>query len=187
MRILLAITGASGVIYGKRLLEVLNDKENAQVELIVSEAGRKLLDKELDIGYNDLKREADEVYSPDNLEAPPSSGSSQYDCMVILPCSMSSLSKIGSGISDNLITRAALVFLKENRDLVLAPRETPLTTKWLDKMKELSEEGAIILPAMPAYYHNPRSIDDLVEFIVGKVLDSLDIQNRLFERWDDIE
>lgn len=184
MKLLLCITGASGVIYGKKLLEILSKADDVEVEVIVSEAGMDLLRKELYIDYEDINQMADEVYDPDDLDSPPSSGSSLYDAMAIVPCSMSSLSKIASGISDNLITRAAAVFLKENRKLILTPRETPLTTTWLKKMYQLSAEGAIVLPAMPGFYHEPQSIEDIVNFIVGKILDSLEIENSMFERWE---
>lgn len=183
MKILLAISGASGVIYGKRLLEVLSEKENVQIELVVSEAGKKLIRTELDVLYEEIVAHADEVYQPDDLEAPPSSGSSKYEGMMIVPCSMSSLSKIAKGISDNLITRAAAVFLKEDKKVILTPRETPLTTLWLKNMYELSKEGATILPAMPAFYGDPDTIDDLVDFLVGKVMDSFGIDNSLYTRW----
>jgi len=172
------------VIYGKRLLEVLSKVEDVEIELIVSEAGKDLLKRELDIDHESVSKIADEVYGPEDLDSPPSSGSSLYDAMAIVPCSMSSLSKIANGISDNLITRAAAVFLKEDRKLVLTPRETPMTTMWLKNMYELSEEGAIVLPAMPGFYHEPESIDDIVDFIVGKILDSLGVENSMFERWE---
>ncbi|MEF8835250.1 MAG: UbiX family flavin prenyltransferase [Candidatus Thermoplasmatota archaeon] len=185
MKLLLCITGASGVIYGKRLLEILSETEDVEVELIISEAGKDLLKRELDIQLEDLSQMADEVYDSEDLDSPPSSGSSLYDAMAIVPCSMSSLSKIATGVSDNLITRAAAVFLKEDRKLLLTPRETPMTTTWLKNMHELSEEGVIVLPAMPGFYHDPESIDDIVDFIVGKILDSLEIEHLLFERWND--
>ncbi|MBS3817545.1 MAG: UbiX family flavin prenyltransferase [Candidatus Thermoplasmatota archaeon] len=184
MRILLAISGASGVIYGKRLLEVLSKKEEVDVELVVSEAGKQLIDSELDISFEELTDYPEKVYDPDDLKAPPASGSSKYYGMAVVPCSMSSLSKISNGISDNLITRAASVFLKEDRKLLLTPRETPLTTTWLENMWHLSSEGVTILPAMPAFYEDPESIDDMVDFVLGKILDSLEIQNSLYERWE---
>lgn len=184
MRVLLAITGASGVVYGKRLLEVLSEDEETEVELIVSYAGRELIKTEVDISYEELKKMADSVHEPSDLKAPPSSGSSIYDCMVVVPCSMSSLSKIASGVSDNLITRAATVFLKEKRKVVLTPRETPLTSIWLKKMYDLSVEGAVILPAMPAFYGEADSVQDMVDFVVGKILDSIEVENDLYRRWD---
>ncbi len=185
MRLLLCISGASGVRYGTKLLKVLSSNESVNVDLVISEAGKDLLQRESNTEIDEIKDKADRFYDPDDLDSPPSSGSSLFDAMAIVPCSMSSLSKIASGVSDNLITRAAAVFLKENRKLVLVPRETPMTTIWLDKMKELSSEGAVILPAMPGFYHDPKSIDDLVDFIVGKILDSLDIENEMFQRWEE--
>ncbi len=184
MRILLVISGASGVIYGKRLLEVLSEREDVLVELVISEAGKELIDTELDVSCDKIIDKADEVHQPSDLKAPPSSGSSKYDGMAIVPCSMSSLSKIATGVSDNLITRAAAVFIKEDRKVVLTPRETPLTTIWLENMYELSKEGVTILPAIPAYYGDPDSIDDLVDFVVGKIMDSFGIENSLYRRWE---
>lgn len=183
MKILLAISGASGVIYGKRLLESLSERENIEVELVVSEAGRELIKTELDLYYDEIVDHADEVHQPHDLKAPPSSGSSKYDGMAIVPCSMSSLSKIAKGISDNLITRSAAVFIKEDRKVVLTPRETPLTTIWLENMHDLSKEGVTILPAMPAFYNYPDTIEDLVDFVVGKIMDSFGIENSLYRRW----
>ncbi len=185
MRLLLAITGASGVEYGKRLLEVLSENNDTSMEIIVSDAGRELLESELELSYSEMVELAGEEYGPDELDAPPSSGSSRYDGMAIVPCSMSSLSKISKGISDNLITRAAAVFLKEERKLVLTPRETPLSTTWLKNMYEISDEGATILPAMPAFYQDPSSIDDMVDFVVGKILDSFEIEHSLYDRWEE--
>ncbi len=183
MKILLAISGASGVVYGKRLLEFLSKREDIEVDLIISDAARELIDDELDIRVESLSKMAEKEFQPDDLESPPASGSVKYDAMAIVPCSMSSLSKISAGISDNLITRSAVVFMKESRKLLLVPRETPLTTTWLGNMKKLSEEGVTILPSMPGFYSNPESIDDLVDFIVGKILDNLEIENSIYERW----
>lgn len=185
MKLLLCITGASGIRYGTRLLEILSEKETVEVDFVLSEAGEDLLNRESKFDQDDIVGLADNVYDPDDLDSPPSSGSSLYDKMVIVPCSMSSISKIAKGISDNLITRAAAVFLKENRKIVLVPRETPMTTIWLKNMKELSSEGVTILPAIPAFYHDPETVDDIVDFVVGKILDSLDIENSMFERWED--
>lgn len=183
MEILLAISGASGVIYGKRLLEFLSKHDNIEVDLIISNAARELIDDELDVSVNELSKLARNEFKPNDLESPPASGSVKYDSMAIVPCSMSSLSKISAGISDNLITRSAVVFMKEGRKLVLVPRETPLTTTWLKNMKKLSEEGVVILPSMPGFYTEPKSIEDLVNFIVGKILDNLGIENSIYERW----
>ena len=183
MEILLAISGASGVVYGKKLLEFLSKQEDIEVDLIISNAARELIQDELDIDVNELGGLARHEFDPDELESPPASGSVIYDAMAIVPCSMSSLSKISAGISDNLITRSAVVFIKEGRKLLLVPRETPLTTTWLENMSKLSREGAVILPAMPGFYTDPKSIDDIVDFIVGKILDNLRIENSLYERW----
>ncbi|MFP4051503.1 MAG: UbiX family flavin prenyltransferase [Thermoplasmata archaeon] len=183
MKILLSISGASGVIYGKRLLEYLSERDDIDVDLIISDSARKLIEDELEVGVKDLSKLADDEFQPDDLESPPASGSVKYDAMAIVPCSMSSLSKISAGISDNLITRAAVVSIKEGRKLLLVPRETPLTTTWLENMRELSGEGVTILPSMPGFYTNPESIDDLVDFIAGKILDNLGIENSIYDRW----
>ncbi len=185
MKLLLCITGASGVRYGMRLLEVLSENRKVETHVVISDAGKDLLSRELDLDDSHIVKSADKTFDPDDLDTPPSSGSSKYDAMAIVPCSMSSLSKIANGISDNLITRSAAVFLKENRRLILVPRETPMTTAWLDNMKDLSSDGATILPAMPAFYHDPKTIDDMIDFLVGKILDSLEIENSMFERWEE--
>lgn len=183
MKLLLAVTGASGVVYGKRLAEVLTERGQA-FDLIISQSAKKLIDIELEEDHRILTEMADNYFEQDQMEAPPASGSSLYDAMVIIPASMSTLSKIATGISDNLITRSAVVMLKEKRRLILVPRETPLSTVHLDNMKKLSSEGVIILPASPGFYAKPESIDDLIDFIVGKVLDTLDIENQIYRRWN---
>ena len=185
MKILLAITGASGIVYGKRLLEILSQKDNIRLDLVISESGKKLISMELDDDYKDLIALADDYYEQGEMEAPPASGSSLYDCILLVPCSLSTLSKVASGIADNLITRAAAVALKEDRKLLMVPRETPLSTISLNNMAKLSSEGVVILPAMPGFYEKPESIDDLVDFIVGKILDNIEIENDLYKRWGD--
>lgn len=183
MKVLLAISGASGTIYGKRVLDELSRNEDTEVHLIVSKIGEKLIKKELDKNVHDLERIADETYGVDDLESSPASGSSLFDAMLIVPCSVSTVSKISSGIADNLITRAATVMIKEGKRLILVPRETPLSTIHLENLTKLSNDGALILPAMPAFYHGPGSINDLVDFITGKILDNLGIDNDLYDRW----
>ncbi len=179
MRIIIGITGASGIIYGVTLLDVLTEKPF----LIMSENGKSLLEIETQYTVEDLKRKA--IYYEDSqLEAPLSSGSFFFDAMVIAPCSVSTLSKIATGFADTLITRCACVALKERRKLILVPRETPLSTIHLQNMASLSQQGVVILPAMPAFYHMPQTVDDLVSFIVGKILDQLNIEHDLFTRWD---
>lgn len=182
MKIVLGISGASGAIYGIRLLRELK-KAGVHVSLIVTQSGVDVIGTETSTTMSELKGFADRTYDPDDLSAPPASGSHRFDCMVICPCSMSTLSKIATGISDCLLTRSAAVCLKEGRKLVLVPRETPLSAIYLRNMTTLAESGAIILPPSPAFYHAPESVSDLVDFIVGKVLDSLGLEHDLFRRW----
>ncbi len=183
MKLLLAITGASGVIYGVKLLKELHERDDVQVDLVISESGRELLEMELELNHKELARYARSTFDPQVLGAPPSSGSSLYDFMLIVPCSMSTLSKIANGNADNLITRAAGVMLKERRGLLMVPRETPLSTIHLENMTRLSRDGCIILPASPAFYCKPDSIEKLVEFIVGKTLDLMGLENEVYTRW----
>jgi len=182
LRLIVAITGASGVIYGKRLLEVLREKR-VETHLIVSKAAEKVVEHELETTKKDLERLAHHVYSVDDLNAPLMSGSFQTDGMIIIPCSMKTLAGIAHGYSDNLILRAADVTLKERRKLIVVPRETPLSVVHLRNMLSVAELGVAVIPAMPAYYHKPKKIDDLVDFVVGKVLDCLGVEHRLFKRW----
>lgn len=185
MRLIVAITGASGVIYGKRLLEVLRGK-NIETHLIVSQTSKKVIKHELDIAIRDIKNLANYVYEADDWGSPVVSGSFKTDGMVIIPCSMKTLAGIAHGYSDNVILRAADVTLKEKRKLILVPRETPLNAIHLRNMLELAENGVCIVPAMPAYYHKPIRIEDLVDFVVGKVLDILGIEHTLYKRWREI-
>lgn len=181
MRVIVAITGASGVIYGKRLLEVLQGKH--EVHLITSSTSHQLLKHELGITKDDLTRLVDHAYNNDDLSAPLSSGSFTTDGMVIVPCSMKTLAGIAHGYSENLILRAADVTLKEQRKLIVVPRETPLTAIHLRNLLELATLGVIILPAMPAFYPNPTTIDALVDIVIGKILDALNVPHDLFKRW----
>jgi 4-hydroxy-3-polyprenylbenzoate decarboxylase len=180
--IVIAITGASGVVYGKRLLEVLKDlgKETA---LVVTDPAKIILEYELGIEEKDIKTLASEYYLPRDLTSSINSGSFKFESMVIVPCTMKTLSAIANGYANNAVTRAADVTLKERRKLVIVPRETPLRSIHLENMLTVSKEGGIILPAMPGFYHRPQSIDEIVDFIVGKILDVLDIDNNMFHRW----
>ena len=182
VRLIVAITGASGVIYGKRMLEVLRSK-NVETHLIISKAGEKVIEHELDTSEGNLGRLANYIYDMDDWSAPIVSGSFKTDGMVIIPCSMKTLAGIAHGYSENIILRAADVTLKEKRKLIVVPRETPLSAIHLRNMLELAEENAIIVPAMPAYYHKPKGIDDVVDYVVGKVLDLLKIEHTLVRRW----
>jgi len=182
MRLIVAITGASGAIYGKRLLEVLRNKK-IETYLIVSKAAEKVIEHELEIPKGDLEKLASHAYNADDLNAPVVSGSFKTDGMVIIPCSMKTLAGICHGYSSNLILRAADVTLKEKRKLVLVPRETPLSIIHLRNMLDLVKQGVVVLPAMPAYYHKPKNVDSLADFVVGKVLDILEIDHEIFRRW----
>ena len=182
MKILLAISGASGSIYGVRLLEELI-KSNVEVHLVVSNDAKKILHHETNYKYKDLKNKSNFYYENDDLFSPPASGSFQIDGMIVAPCSMKTLSAIANGYGDTLISRAASCCLKEEKKLVVVLRETPLDLPGIKNMLSAKESGAIILPAMPAFYHKPKTIDNLVDFIVGKVLDQFNIKHSLFKRW----
>jgi 4-hydroxy-3-polyprenylbenzoate decarboxylase len=189
--IVVAITGASGAPYAVRLLEQLLAADR-QVWLIVSSHGLRLLHTELDIDSVDALRERVgveafrrlvTVYEDADRGAAPASGSARNAGMVICPCSMGTLSAISVGASRSLVERAADVMLKERRPLVLVPRETPLSAIHLQNMLRLSRAGAVILPAAPGFYHRPTSIEDLVDFIVARVLDQLGVNHSLVKRW----
>ncbi len=180
MRVVVGVTGASGVQYAYALLRALKGHD---VELVVSEDARKVIAAETGLTAKAFARLAAHAYGNDETDAPPSSGSHRFDAMVVIPCSMGTLGKIAWGISDNLITRAAAVCMKERRTLVLVPRETPLAATHLENMLRLANQGVVILPAMPGFYHRPKSVDDVVDFVAGKVLDQLGIEHALFRRW----
>lgn len=182
MRVLLSIGGASGSIYGIRLLEELHNSK-VEVHLIVSDSAKKILEHETKYTFNNLKKKANFCYNNNDMFAPPASGSFQLDAMVVAPCSMKTLSAIANGYSDTLTSRAASCFLKEERKLVLVIRETPLDLPGIKNMQSAKQAGATILPAMPGFYHKPKKIDDLVDFVVGKILDQLKIEHSLFKRW----
>jgi len=183
-KIVIGFSGASGIIYGIRLLEVLHSI-NIQTFLIVSEWAKKNIEIETDKTLEYVKSLSSINYDNFKLDASVSSGSFLHDGMVIVPCSMKSLSSIANGYDDTLISRAASVTLKESRKLILVPRETPLSRIHLENMIKLQDAGAIILPAMPGFYHKPSSIDEIVDHLVGKILDQLKIKQDLFKRWKD--
>jgi 4-hydroxy-3-polyprenylbenzoate decarboxylase len=182
MKLIVAMTGASGVIYGKRLLEMLHH-ERVETHLVISQAAERIIKHELNVDRKDLETLADYAYKNDDWYSPIVSGSFNTDGMVIAPCSMKTLAGIAWGYSENVILRAADVTIKENRTLILLPRETPLTRIHLRNMLNLAKQGVLIVPPMPAYYHNPKTIDGLVDYIVGKVLDLLGIDHALYKRW----
>lgn len=186
MRLILGVTGCSGIIYGQKLLETCKELD-IETDLVVSSVAEKIMDFELNKKINHFKKLATRFYPPNKLEAPIASGSVKFDGMVIVPCSMKTLGSIANGISNNLITRTADVCLKEERKLILVPRETPLNSIHLENMKKLKQTGATILPATPAFYHDAQSIDDLVKFIVGKILEQFNIEHDLYQRWSGFE
>lgn len=184
MNIVIGMTGASGSIYGVRLLEFLKkDEERHRVFLIISNWAQKTM--ELETGYTaaEVARLADECFDNGNLAAPVASGSFPVDAVVIVPCSMKTLAAVAQGLADSLIARTADVALKERRRLILVPRETPLNLIHLENMTRVTQAGAVLLPPMPAFYHRPRSVDDLVNQTVGKILDLLGLSHRLYEPW----
>lgn len=197
---IVAITGASGSVYGKRLLEVLLDKKH-QVNLIITEAGLQVVRQEL--GWELAGLTAEETvrqigvylgnteyarllryYANQDIAAVIASGSVPCNGMVVIPCTMSTLSGIAHGTAGNLTERAADIMLKERRPLLLIPRETPLNQIHLENMLNLARMGVHIVPAMPAFYHCPESVAELVDFMVGRVLDLLGVENDLFRRWE---
>jgi 4-hydroxy-3-polyprenylbenzoate decarboxylase len=182
MRFFVCISGASGSIYGIRVLEELAHAGH-EVHLVVSDGAKKLIQHETKYKLRDLKKIADVVYQNDDLCAGPSSGSFHLDGMVIVPCSMKTLSAVANGYSDTLTSRAASCCLKEGRKLILVIRETPLDLAGIQNMLHAKQNGAVILPAMPGFYHQPKNIEELVDFIVGKVLDQFNVEHHLYTRW----
>ena len=183
MDIVIGITGASGVIYGLRLMEILSKQQDCILHLIISKNASQLIEYETNKKIEDVSALADFYYDNSDLAADIASGSKLFDIMIIVPCTMSTAAKVNTGISDNLITRAADVSLKEGRKLIIVPRETPLNTTHLYNLLELSKKGVVVLPGMPAFYHKPKNLNDQVEFITGKILDILGIEHNLYKRW----
>jgi len=180
--IVVGITGASGAIYGYRLVKVVVEA-GKEVHVILSGAGEQLLSMELGIGRSEIEDIAHRVYTNRDMDSPLSSGSHLFGSMVIAPCTMKTLGAIASGISSALIPRVAEVCLKEKRQLILVPRETPLSLVHIRNMEKAALAGATILPAMPAFYHDPKTVESMVDHVVGKILDQLGIAHDLFKRW----
>ncbi|HEX9874938.1 MAG TPA: flavin prenyltransferase UbiX [Deferrimonas sp.] len=194
-QIVVAITGASGSIYGLRLTEELL-RADCRVSLLLTKSGLDVLRYETGLEWEGTTSARKQLmrdyfggsrklehYDEKDLFATIASGSSAPDAMVVAPCSMGTAGRIAAGMSENLIERAADVVLKERRDLILVPRETPLNQIHLENLLTLSRAGVHILPAMPAFYHRPKKIEELVDFVVGKILDSLGVGHTLFQRW----
>ncbi|MFH1025772.1 MAG: UbiX family flavin prenyltransferase [Nitrospirota bacterium] len=186
----IGITGASGSIYGVRLIHELVSRKH-HVDVVITNAGKKVMEEELGIsGSKEIenllisqKKFQIRIWENDDFSAPFMSGSNAYEAVVIIPCSVGKLSAIANGISGNLLERTADVALKEKRPLVLVIRETPLSLIHLENMVKVAKAGAQVLPAMPAFYHHPKTIDDMVNFIVGKVLNLLRIEHNLLKGW----
>ncbi len=181
-RFIVGLSGASGVIYGIRTLEHLREMEDVESHLVMSE-GAVNIQIETNYAADDVRQMADVVHRPDNLAACISSGSFKTEGMIVIPCSVKSLSGIVNSYADNLLSRAADVCLKEMRKLVLVVRETPLHKGHLELMVKAAELGALILPPMPAFYHKPETIDDIIDQTIGKAFDYLDLDHQLFRRW----
>jgi 4-hydroxy-3-polyprenylbenzoate decarboxylase len=182
MRLVIGISGASGVIYGLRTLEILHSMK-IETHVVLSRWGEKNIEIETDKTIEYVRSLSTALYGNDSLAAPISSGSFLHGGMIIVPCSMKTLASIANGHDDTLISRAAGVTLKESRLLVVVPRETPLSRIHLQNMIKLAEAGAVILPAMPGFYHRPSSLQDMIDHLVGKILDQFNIKNNLSPRW----
>jgi 4-hydroxy-3-polyprenylbenzoate decarboxylase len=175
MRILVSITGASGILYGKRIVEILK-KSREDAKLVISDCGKEVAK------YEKVKLPRPD-YRDSDIAAPPASGTNTPDVMIVIPCSMKTLGKIANGISDTLTTRAAEVALKERKRLILVTRETPLSFIAIENMRKVTLAGGIILPACPAFYHNPRNIGGLVDYIVAKTLNVARIRHNIGIKW----
>lgn len=182
-RILVAITGASGAAYGVRLLELLRDAPEVESHLVVSKAGRLTIAQEADRDAAEVEALADVVHLAGNVGAPPSSGSFRLDAMIVAPCSIKTASNIAYGNTGDLITRAADVMLKERRTLVLAVRETPLHAGHLETLGKLAALGAVIFPPVPAFYHQPRSVAEIVDQTCMRLLDQAGVHLEAAPRW----
>ena len=186
----IGITGASGSIYGIRLIQELGLRKHT-VNVVITPAGKQVMNEELGVagfeqmeklGLSDISSYL-KIWENNNFEAPFMSGSNAPEAVIMIPCSVGKLAAIANGISGNLIERTADVALKERRRLILVVRETPLSLIHLENMVKVAKAGAEILPAMPAFYHHPKTIDDMVNFVVGKVLNLLRIEHDLFKGW----
>ncbi|TQS78876.1 MAG: aromatic acid decarboxylase [Methanomethylophilus alvi] len=179
MKSVVAMTGASGAIYGIRLLQELPGEKI----LVMSDTAKKIIPAETGHSVEEVEKMADEVYSQDDLMAPIASGTFDYDIMFVVPCTESSVAKFAAGMGDDLISRAFMCALKEGRKTVLVPRETPKSAIMLENELKLARLGVVILDANPAFYPNPKTVSDMVDFIVGRCLMQAGIDQDLFERW----
>jgi polyprenyl P-hydroxybenzoate/phenylacrylic acid decarboxylase-like protein len=182
-RLIVGVTGSSAPQLAWTLLEALRAVSAVETHLVVSKNAETTMRAEMGVGRDVFEALADVVYDPDDMGAAISSGSFVTAGMIIVPCSMKTLAAVANGLSDNLLARAADVCLKERRTLVLVTRETPLSLVHLRNMEAVTLAGAVVLPPVPAFYHQPRSIDDLLGHIAGKILDQFAIEHELFRRW----
>lgn len=184
-RLVVGISGASGVIYGIRLLEVLQSLTDLETHLVITRAARQTIALETDYTIRDVEALADVTYRANDIAAAIASGSFQTIGMAVIPCSIKTLSAIATSFSDTLLIRAADVTLKEHRRLVIVPRETPLHLGHLRLMAQVAELGGIVMPPVPAFYHHPRTLDDIINQTVNRVLDllAIDLPEDLFPRW----
>ena len=181
-KLIVGITGASGSVYAVRLIDVLREC-GIEVHAVITDSGQRVLDYECGVTMEEFSRRVDVLYPNADVGAAIASGSFRMDAMVILPCSMKTAGAIAHGVTDDLLTRAADVMLKEGRRLLLVPRETPMHEIHLENLLRLARAGAVIMPAAPGFYHRPETLDDLVNMMVGKILDRLGIEAELFARW----
>src|SRR3990172_230547 len=181
MKIVVGITGSSGILYGIRMLEVLKQC-NVDTHLIMTEWAKKCLTLETDYDFKYVRSLANHYSDDSNMAASVSSGTHKTDGMIVIPCSMKTLSSIANGYDETLVSRAAGVTIKESRKLVLVPRETPLTSINIENMLKLARIGVVILPANPGFYNRPKNIDDILNHIVGKCLDQFDIDNKMYNK-----
>jgi flavin prenyltransferase len=187
MRLIVGMTGATGAVLGVALLRELRGHDEVETHLVLSRWARATIDLETGLSVRDVTELADVSYSPDDQGAAISSGSFRTDAMVIVPCSMKTLAGIRVGYADGLVARAADVVLKERRRLVLVPRETPLSEIHLENMLALARMGVAIVPPMPAFYHHPASVDDIVDHLVTRILDQLGIDCSGARRWEGMQ
>lgn len=183
MKVVVCVTGASGAPYALRFMEFLKQAK-CETALVVSKSAGYVVDGEIPGGAKSLARLAGEVLDNDDLSGWPASGSRKFDALVVVPCSASTMAKISVGIADNLITRAASVALKERRRLVVVPRETPLSLPMIEAMRNITLAGGIVLPAMPAFYHKPKNVADLVNFVASRIASSIGIEAKGAPKWD---
>ena len=183
MKLVIGITGASGVIYALELLKFLQEHTSSEVHLVISNPAEIVIEHELEMSKREFQKFAAFFYEIDDFFSPIASGSQQFDAMIIIPCSMSSLAAIAQGYTTNLLLRAADISIKEKRTLIIVPRELPFSPIHLENMLKLAKIGVHIVPAAPGFYHKPKHIEDLVNFVVGRILDLLHIPHNLFSRW----